>query len=265
MYLHYWGFTRPPFDDAPNPYFMFYTPEHERVLSGILSALAQNRGAIALTGEPGCGKTIIGRVIIQHLAARQKIKCTALVVNPALESTEFLGELLYQCGLYSTSRSREELLGKINEQLLENAKDGRNSTLIIDEAQAIPKEGFETINALLDFQRDGRRLVNILMMGLPEFSTAILENPRLDERIAVRYHLGPLDGENTAKYIRFRLAKAETDKHIFSDESLEKIYRHSGGIPRKINNICDLALVIGCEKKSATIDKEIVAEAARTT
>jgi general secretion pathway protein A len=258
MYLEYWGLQRYPFENVPDPKFMFYSSEHEEALSRILYGLDRNKGAILLTGEVGCGKTMLSRVLIQQLS-NDKFDI-GLIANPSLESTEFLIESLYQLGIPATSNAKTDLLRALNEKLLKNAKNNKNTILIIDEVQAIYRDTFEEIRMLLNFQMNDRYLLNLVLMGQPELRDTIREIAQFDQRIAIRYHLNPLSRKDTTSYILFRLEKAGREETVFADEALEEIYHYSNGIPRKINNICDLALLIGFGEKSEIIDKKIVSK-----
>jgi general secretion pathway protein A len=258
MYLEYWGLKKYPFENVPDPNFMFYSTEHEEALSRIIYGLERNKGAILLTCEIGCGKTMLSRVLIQKLTD-DKFDI-GLIANPSLEPTEFLIEAVYQLGISATSNAKTDILRALNNKLLENANNNKNTILIIDEGQAIYKDTFEEIRMLLNFQMNDRYLLNLILMGQPELRDTIREIRQLDQRIAIRYHLNPLGDKETKQYILFRLEKAEVKKNIFSDEAFEEIYHYSGGIPRKINNICDLALLIGFGEKAKIIDKKIVSK-----
>ena len=258
MYLEYWGFDKYPFENVPDPHFMFYSSEHEEALSRIIYGLERNKGAILLTGEIGCGKTMVSRVLIQKLSTEDDSFDIGLIANPSLEASEFLMESLYQLGISSASNVKTDMLRALNNKLLENAKNNKNTILIIDEAQAIYKDTFEEIRMLLNFQMNDRYLLNLVLLGQPELRDTIREIKQLDQRIAIRYHLNPLSRKDTTNYILFRLKKAGLEKTIFADGDLDEIYHYSSGIPRKINNICDLALLIGFGEKSGIIEKKII-------
>ncbi len=260
MYLAYWGLTKYPFENVPDPEFMFYSSEHEEALMRIAYGIERNKGAILLTGEVGCGKTTLSRVLIQQLAAQEHKFDIGLVANPSLESTEFLVESLYQLGITSPSNTKTDLLRALNTRLLENVKKNLNTILIIDEAQAIYKNTFEEIRMLLNFQMNDRYLLNLVLVGQPELRDIIREIKQLDQRIAIRYHLNPLSNKDTVNYILFRLEKAGGTKEIFSPEALQEVYNYSGGVPRKINNLCDLALLVGFGEKARTIDNKVVSK-----
>jgi len=235
MYLEYWGLQKFPFENVPDPEFMYYSAEHEEALARLVYAVKRNKGAVLLTGEIGCGKTTLSRVFIQQLDDTQYD--IGLITNPSLEPVDFLKEALYQIGLDPQSHTKSELLKMLNERMLENMKNNRTTVLIIDEAQLIFKETFEEIRLLSNFQLNDRYLLTLVLIGQPELRDTIRGFKQLDQRIAIRYHLNPLNDANTAQYIAFRLEKAGRKEAIFTASALEEIYGSSEGVPRKINNI----------------------------
>jgi general secretion pathway protein A len=256
MYLEYWGFQKYPFENVPDPEFMYYSSEHEEALVRLVYAVKRNKGAVLLTGEVGCGKTTLSRVFIQQLADAEFD--IGLITNPSLVPVDFLKEALYQIGLNPHSNSKSELLKLLNDHMLENMEKGRTTLFIVDEAQLIFQETFEEIRLLLNFQLNDRYLLNLVLIGQPELRDKIRAYKQLDQRIAIRYHLNPLSREDTRNYISFRLEKAGRKAEIFTADAIEEIYSYSEGVPRKINNICDLALLIGFSTKTETIDNEII-------
>jgi general secretion pathway protein A len=256
MYLEYWGFQKYPFENVPDPEFMYYSSEHEEALVRLVYAVKRNKGAVLLTGEVGCGKTTLSRVFIQQLADSEFD--IGLITNPSLVPVDFLKEALYQIGLNPHSNSKAELLKLLNDHMLENMGKGRTTLFIIDEAQLIYQETFEEIRLLLNFQLNDRYLLNLVLIGQPELRDKIRAYKQLDQRIAIRYHLNPLSMEDTRSYIAFRLEKAGRKEDIFTAEALEEIYNYSEGVPRKINNICDLALLIGFSTKMEKIEIDII-------
>jgi type II secretory pathway predicted ATPase ExeA len=146
----------------------------------------------------------------------------------------------------------------LNERMLENMKNNRTTLLIIDEAQLIYKETFEEIRLLSNFQLNDRYLLTLVLIGQPELRDIIRGYKQLDQRIAIRYHLNPLNRDDTGKYVAFRLEKAGRTNAIFTTAAMEEIYSYSEGVPRKINNICDLALLIGFSMKTEKIDVDII-------
>lgn len=256
MYLEYWSFQKYPFENVPDPEFMYYSSEHEEALSRLIYAVKRNKGAVLLTGEIGCGKTTLSRVFIQQLADSEYD--IGLITNPSLEPMDFVKEALYQIGLDPQSHTKSELLKMLNDRMIENMKNNRTTLLIIDEAQLIGKETFEEVRLLSNFQLNDRYLLTLILIGQPELRDIIRGYKQLDQRIAIRYHLNPLNKDNTEKYIIFRLEKAGRTKSIFTAAAMEEIYSYSEGVPRKINNICDLALLIGFSLTAEKIDIDII-------
>ena len=257
MYLEYWGLQKFPFENVPDPEFMYYSSEHEEALARLIYAVKRNKGAVLLTGEIGCGKTTLSRVFIQQLADSEYD--IGLITNPSLEPMDFVKETLYQIGLNPIpSQTKPELLKMLNERMIENMKNNRTTLLIIDEAQLIHRDTFEEIRLLSNFQLNDRYLLTLVLLGQPELRDTIRGYKQLDQRIAIRYHLNPLNRDNTERYVAFRLEKAGRTNDIFTTAAMEEIYSYSEGVPRKINNICDLALLIAFSMKAEKIDVDII-------
>ena len=256
MYLEYWKLNKFPFENVPDPEFMFYSSEHKEALVRISYAVKRMKGAALLTGEIGSGKTTLSRVFIQQLPDDEFD--IGLITNPSLNPLDFLKEVVYQIGLDINSNSKTELLGSLNRKLIDNLHQNKITLLIIDEAQLISADTFEEIRLLLNFQMNDRFLMTFLLIGQPELKDMIRQFKQLDQRIAIRYHLNPLNDEEATNYILYRLEKAGVTEPIFTKNALEAIYHYSEGIPRKMNNVCDLALLIGFSLKVNQIDENII-------
>ena len=262
MYEQYWGLSEPPFDNSPNPKFFYLSPEHEEGLIRMVYAVKQRKGAAMLTGEYGCGKTTLSRALIQRLEAdRYEV---GLLTNPCWNTVEFLREILYQLGVESQEKAKAELLHRLNEVMYENMRAEKDTVIVIDEAQLIDDDAvFEELRLLLNFQLDDRFLLTLLLIGSPELRDKVRAIRHLDQRIAIRYHLNMLDSHHTANYIAHRLRTAGQPRPLFSQEATRQIFDFTRGIPREINNLCDLCLLIGSSKRVQEIDEKIVAEVIR--
>src|SRR5229473_7377799 len=258
MYEAYWGLSEPPFDNSPNPKFFYLSPEHEEALVRLVYTVRHRKGCGMLTGEYGCGKTTLSRALIQRLEAeRYEI---GLLTNPSWNAVDFLRETLYQLGQETTEKSKPELLHQLYDLFFRNFREGRDTVVIVDEAQLIDDDAvFEELRLLMNFQTDDRFLVTILLIGSPELTTKVRRLKHLDQRIAIRYHLNTLDDKHTAQYITHRLKMAGQPGQIFNAEAVRLIFDFTRGTPREINNLCDIALLVGYGKKVREIDEKIVA------
>jgi general secretion pathway protein A len=256
MYLKYWGLQQYPFENVPDPAFMYYSPAYEEALARLVYAVRRNKGISLLTGEVGCGKTTLSRVLIRQLAETEFD--IGLITNPSLTPIDFLKETLNQLDISSPSDSKADLLKLLNNRMIENAQNGRSTLLIVDESQLLSRDTLEEIRLLLNFQLNDRHLLNLLLIGQPELRDMIKGYKQLDQRIAVRYHLNPLSTEEAKNYTIFRLNKAGRADSLFTAAAMEEIYNASAGIPRVINKICDLALLVGSGQGVALIDVDII-------
>ena len=259
MYEAYWELTEPPFDNSPNPKFFYLSPEHEEALVRLVYTVRHRKGCGMLTGEYGCGKTTLSRALIQRLEAeRYEI---GLLTNPAWNAIDFLREVLYQLGHETAETNKPELLHMLYDLFFRNFREGRDTVVIVDEAQLIDDDAvFEELRLLMNFQTDERFLVTLVLIGSPELAAKVRRLKHLDQRIAIRYHLNTLDDTHTANYIAHRLKMAGQADPIFTEEAVKLVFDFTRGTPREINNLCDIALLVGCSKQIRVIDEKIIAE-----
>lgn len=259
-YEAYWGLAELPFENVPDPKFYFPTPMHEEALHRLLYGVQTRKGALMLTGEIGCGKTLLSRELSLHLSGQQYD--VALIANPSFGVEDFLTEVLYQLGIEPT-KTKVKLLHLLNERLLDNYKRGKQTVVVIDEAQTIPDDQiFEELRLLLNFQLNDRFLLTLVLMGQPELNDRVMALKQFAQRISIKYHLGYFTAPQTAEYIRFRLKAAKCHKEIFGADALDMLFKQSGGVPRNINTLCDLCLLIGFMDRATVIDGKIVERAA---
>jgi len=262
MYEEYWKLKEKPFKNTPDPHFLYYSQRHEEALSRMLYAIRERKGAAILTGEYGSGKTLLSRVLLEELSNEQYQ--SALIFNPRLPPLELIKEIIYQLGKdVSSLTSKTELLHSLNEILYKNKDDHRNTVIVVDEAQAIgEQDSFEELRLLLNFQLNDNFLLTLILLGQPELKEKIDSLPQLRQRLAVRYHLKALTEIETEEYIKHRLRVAGAEQEIFLEEAIKEIYYFSAGIPRRINNICDVALLVGCGEEQDRIGKKIIKKVA---
>jgi general secretion pathway protein A len=265
MYQEYWGFKEKPFENTPDPRFMYYSPKHEEALTRLLYAVREKKGAAMLSGEYGSGKTLLSRLVMAKLLNEDDRYKVALIVNPAITKKELLSEIVYQFGQETAKEdNKSELLHKLNDILYRNMNDKKHSVIIIDEAQAIEDEStFEELRLLLNFQLNEMFLLTLLLIGQPELKDKIDRVPQFKQRLAIKYHLDTLDLDESQGYIKHRCRLAGREEPLFSESAINLIYNASRGIPREINNICDLCLVIGLGNKVSFINEDIAFQVIR--
>ncbi len=257
MYREHWGLSRAPFQTVPDPDFFCPFPAYQEILDRLLYVAEYGKGVALVSGEIGSGKSTLSRVLIFRL--NEEKYDVGLVINPSIPAKELLYEIALQLGISSPKGQRSAIFRAINKYVLRNAQRGRSTVLIIDEAHTITQRAsFEELRMLLNFQLNDRHLLSLFLLGQPDLNEAIAEQPPLDQRVAVRLHLGPLSVEETASYIECRLKKAGAKRQIFTDEAIKVIHREAEGLPRSINNHCDLCLLEGMKEQLKEVDASLV-------
>lgn len=262
MYKTYWGLKEKPFQNTPDPRFVYLSEQHLEAAALMIYAIKENKGCGMLTGDYGCGKTVISRLIFEILP--KDIFDFAIVINPQLNPAEMLKEICSQFSIYtSASPSKNELLEALNDRFYSNLHKGKHSILIIDEAQTVlDPMTFEEVRLLLNFQLNDRFLITLLLFGQTELREKIKRFRHLNQRIALKYHIDALRKDDTEKYINYRLHIAGARRKIFTDEALNIIWDRSRGIPRIINAIADWCLLIAYSRLNERIEEQTAIKAA---
>ena len=260
MYVDFYGFQEKPFSLTPDPRFMFLSKNHREAFAHLLYGINSRAGFIALTGEVGSGKTTVLRALLSQLDADHYR--TALIFNPCLSPEELLQNINREFNIPTCTSGRSSLLDVFNPFLLQQNSEGRTVVLAIDEAQNLEPPVLEQIRLISNLETDRDKLIQIVLSGQPEFVQILnrKEMRQLSQRITVRYHLQPMDFEDTVAYVNHRLRVAGGgDGFIFSRRALKEIYKYSRGLPRLINAACDRALLTGYTRDAARISSRIAA------
>lgn len=257
MYEGFYGLAERPFNKTPDPRFLYESSKHAEALARLQHAV-EEQDIVMLTGEIGTGKTTLSRALIDWLDDSYH---PVLIINPRLSPSQLLRITALRLGIDGPGRYRHELLENINKRLYELYESGKRTVIIIDEAQLIPgRETFEELRLLTNFQLDDRNLLSLVLIGQTELKERLerRQYQALRQRIGMQYHLGPLDAAETAAYIEHRLRVAGRATPLFEKEAVQMIYRHSSGLPRRINTIAGNALVEGFGRGSRMIGPEII-------
>lgn len=258
MYNAFFGFRESPFNLSPDPAFLYRSPQHEEALANLIYGVHGRKGFIVLTGEVGTGKTTLLECLRDELDA-QGIEF-AYIFNSRINAEQFFEMIAYDLDLRCDRRSKTEVLFALNQLLLEEAAAGRTTVLIVDEAQNLEHDVLEEIRLLTNLENPkAGKLLQIILAGQPELDRK-LESPslrQLKQRIVLRCTLRPLNAEETAEYIRTRLARAGMpDQKVFPPDVLREVHVRSQGIPRVINALCDnlLLTAFAMESRQTTVE-----------
>jgi general secretion pathway protein A len=258
MYEAYWGLKEKPFENTPDPRFIYYSQQHKEAVARMLYVVREHKGAALLTGEYGSGKTLLSRVLWHELQQENKFQ-SVFILNPRLSGLEFIQEIVHQLGAAEVPANKIELFHSLHKLLYAGYNAGKHCVIVIDEAQAIEDRNiFEEVRLLLNFQLDNAFLLTIILLGQPELKYSVMSLPQFMQRMAVRYHLKALTESETKEYILHRLTVSGAQRPIFDDEALHEVYMSSQGIPRRINTLCDLSLLVGFGNGVTIIDKEVI-------
>jgi general secretion pathway protein A len=251
MYQGFYGLREMPFNITPDPKFLYLSPTHQEALQHLKYGVSERKGFIALVGEVGCGKTTLCRRFLNELdPARYD---TALILNPRVTETQMLKAILTELGETKLARSQHDLVAQVERVLMERIMRGRDIVLIIDEAQNLSTEVLEQVRLLSNLETDKQKLLQTVLIGQPELKDVLArqELRQLRQRILVHCELRPLTLGDVTHYVHHRLSLAGGDgRPAFTRWALRAIHRHSRGIPRIINNLCDKSLLAAFIRES---------------
>ena len=246
MYEAFYGLTSKPFQLNPDPNFYFASKQHRRAKAYLEYGVSRNEGFIVITGEIGAGKTMVLRSLIEGLNGSNVI--TGHLVTTQLGAEDTLRMVGAAFGFRVKDVPKSELLITLEAFLISQTSKGKRCLLIVDEAQNLTPRAVEELRMLSNFQFGNQALLQSFLVGQPEFRE-ILQRPEMEQfrqRVAATCHIGPLDAEETRGYIEHRLRCAGSKgKPSFEPAAFEGIYQASGGIPRRINAVCDRLLLAG--------------------
>jgi general secretion pathway protein A len=268
MYQRHFRLQQEPFSIAPDPRYLFMSERHREALAHLLYGVRGGGGFVLLTGEIGAGKTTVCRCFLEQVPRRVNV---AYIFNPALSVEELLRTVCdefhvpVQPRAGSGAPTLKDHVDALNEFLLRTHAVGQNNVLVIDEAQELSAPVLEQLRLLTNLETNERKLLQIVLIGQPQLRQMV-ERPDLEQlaqRVIARYHLGTLSEAETAQYIAHRLGVAGWSGALpFDAVALQRIHAHARGVPRRINLLCDRALLGAYATGRERVDRAIVDRAA---
>ena len=258
MYTEYWQLASKPFEPQFNQATVFPSENQQAALHKLRYCTESARGAVMLAGPSGCGKSMLVDLLETQVTANGGKLCR--VVFPLMSTRDLLAYLAEEIGAPAADpveRTIEESLRRLECALEEQGRRSNSTVLVLEEAHLLEDGGLlETVRLLTNLQSATSAGLTILLVGQPSLVSALRRHPALDQRLDMKILLRPLSEEETADYVIHRLNAAAATRPIFSQDAMEAIHRLTGGIPRQINRLCDLALVVGFAEQQHTIDSQ---------
>lgn len=263
MYKKFFGLTANPFNPNPDPRFLFLTGATREALAALAYGIRNKKGFLLLTGEVGTGKTTLINRLLEWLSEERV--ATAYVFNSRLNESEFFDFVLNDFGILCSSQEKSQRLMALNDWLLERYRERRSAVLIVDEAQNLSPDVLEEVRLLTNMETTREKLLQIVLAGQPELDEKLRDPSmrQLRQRITIRCNTCPLSREEMQSYINERLRIAGANgQPIFSLEAIDVVYRHSQGIPRIANLLCEHSLVNAFVDQVRPIPAHIVEDVA---
>jgi len=262
MYEAFFGLREKPFSLLPDPSFILATKKHRMAMALLEYTLMNGAPFCVITGEIGTGKTTLVQHLLNHM---EGVFTAGVITNTHASIGELLQWVLMAFGLDYRNKSKTEMYQVLIEFLEHQHQSQRRTLLIVDEAQNLDTQTLEELRMLSNINVGQRQILQMILVGQPQLRE-LLKDPSLEQfaqRIALCYHLEPLSWDETHEYVKHRLEVAGATEPIFTAEAILEIHRHSGGVPRLINILCDLSLLYAYVEESRKVTDHYVNEAIR--
>ncbi len=259
MYKKKYGLARRPFENTPDPHFLFLSKMHREVLSSLVYGIDSAKGFILVSGDIGTGKTTLIYALLRQI---EPANIVLHIINPRTNFDEIIHQLSSELDIDPAQFNKPNLLNKIRDKLIQKDKKGKKAVLIIDEAHLLSENSLEDIRILSNIESEKRKLIQIVLVGQNEIHDLLNKASQrpLKQRIVFNRYLTAFNRANCFEFIQHRLKIAGATAPIFSQAALKKIWEKSQGVPRVINHICDNALLIGFALDKSVIGPKIIKE-----
>ena len=260
MYEEYYGLSDRPFQLTPDAHFWFESRTHKKAMAYLGYGLAQGEGFIIVTGEIGAGKS----TLVAHLLATiDRERLNAIGISSTQVGGDDMLRLVAQgLGIATAGTEKSRLLDGVEQRLGEEARRGRRTLLIVDEVQNLPVSALEELRMLSNFTDQGRSLIQIVLLGQPEFRDKIAGEEGLEQlrqRVIATHHLEPMEANEVEPYLVHRLALVGWQgRPSFGADAIAALFRHSGGVPRRLNRIANRLLLFGSVEQIDAFDRAAV-------
>lgn len=269
MYNDYWRLREKPFENNWDLRFYYLSNQHKEVLTRLLYAARENRQGALLTGDYGSGKSMVLMLLMNKLQSEGEDYAIIHVKDPMMPIEDFYREFIIQLDGHTdeteSCKSKPALFKTFNSMLIERTDKSQHTVLIVDEAHLMDIKTLEELRMLLNnyHPETNSAMLTLILAGQPPLAEKIREMPALSQRIPIRCNFPLLEEEQCEEYIFHRLRVAGSQNQLFTPEAVNLIWKYTKGVPRSINNICDMALFLGSSRGVAKVDSEIVDEVAR--
>jgi general secretion pathway protein A len=260
MMNDHFGLSGRPFQLTPDPRFWFESATHKKAMAYLGYGLAQGEGFIVITGEIGAGKT----TLVGHLMGSvdpNRVNAVR-IASTQLNSADMLRMVAQSLGIAVDGAEKAQLLGRIEAHVQDRARAGQRTLLIVDEAQNLPNESLEELRMLSNFQGVDRALIQTLLLGQPEFRDRLAtatELEQLRQRVIATHHLTAMEPEEVGPYVLHRMKLVGWNgTPAFADEAFTALHGHSGGLPRRVNNLMTRVLMLGAMDQSPIVTAAMV-------